>query len=113
MREETTGKWVKYQKGTDSTALWASLQNKGTAWCTKGFATAETQLKGGDFYVYYTLDRQGKPSIPRIAIRMQEEQIFEVRGVSDNQQNLEGNMTEIAEEKMSKLPGKEKYQKLS
>lgn len=62
MREETKGKWVKYQKGTDPTALWASLQNKGTAWCTKGFATAETQLKGGDFYVYYTLDRQGKPT---------------------------------------------------
>ena len=55
MRAETKGQWVKYQKGTDPTALWASLQNKGTAWCTKGFATAETQLKGGDFYVYYTL----------------------------------------------------------
>lgn len=36
MREETKGQWVKYQKGTDPTALWASLQNKGTAWCTKG-----------------------------------------------------------------------------
>lgn len=30
MREETRGQWVKYQKGTDPTALWASLQNKGT-----------------------------------------------------------------------------------
>lgn len=113
MREETTGKWVKYQKGTDSTALWASLQNKGTAWCTKGFATAETQLKGGDFYVYYTLDRQGKPSIPRIAIRMQGENIGEVRGVADNDQNLEGNMASFAEEKMKDLPGAERYKKAS
>lgn len=113
MREITEGKWVKYQKDTDPTALWASLQNKGTAWCTKGFATAETQLKGGDFYVYYTLDKQGKPTIPRIAIRMQGDQIFETRGVADNQQNLEGNMTEIAEKKMNELPGKEKYQKIS
>ncbi|OGI16847.1 MAG: hypothetical protein A3J63_00070 [Candidatus Moranbacteria bacterium RIFCSPHIGHO2_02_FULL_40_12b] len=113
MREETKGKWVKYQKGTDPTALWASLQNKGTAWCTKGFATAETQLKGGDFYVYYTLDRQGKPTIPRIAIRIQENNIFEVRGVSDNQQNLEGNMTDIAEKKMNELPGAEKYRQAS
>lgn len=113
MREVTEGKWVKYQKGTDPTALWASLQNKGTAWCTKGFATAETQLQGGDFYVYYTLDKQGKPTIPRIAIRMQGDQIFETRGVADNQQNLEGNMAEIAEKKMNELPGKEKYQKAS
>lgn len=113
MREETEGKWIKYGKGTDPTALWASLQNKGTAWCTKGFATAETQLKGGDFYVYYTLDRQGKPTIPRIAIRMQEESIGEVRGVADNDQNLEGNMAEIAEAKMKELPGAERYRKAS
>lgn len=113
MRQQTKGKWVKYQKGTDPTALWASLQNKGTAWCTKGFGTAQTQLQGGDFYVYYTLDRQGKPTIPRIAIRMQEDQIGEVRGVSDNQQNLEGNMAEIAREKMQDLPGAERYLKAS
>jgi len=113
MRQETHGKWVKYQKGTDPTALWASLQNKGTAWCTKGFATAETQLKGGDFYVYYTNDRQGNPAIPRIAIRMQGEQIGEARGVADNDQNLEGNMAAIADEKMQALPGAERYRKAS
>ena len=113
MREEKGGKWVKYQKGTDPTALWASLQNKGTAWCTKGFATAETQLKSGDFYVYYTNDKQGKPTIPRIAIRMQEDSIGEVRGVADNDQNLEGNMADIAEKKMAELPGAERYRKAS
>jgi len=113
MREETRGKWVKYQQGTEPTALWASLQNKGTAWCTKGFATAENQLNGGDFYVYYTLDKQGKPTIPRIAIRMQDEEIFEARGVADNDQNIEGNMIEIAEEKINELPGANQYQKKS
>ncbi len=113
MRKEARGKWVKYGRGTDPTALWASLQNKGAAWCTKGFATAEMQLKGGDFYVYYTYDRQGKPTIPRIAIRMQEENIGEVRGVSDNNQNLEGNMAAIAEEKMKDLPGAQRYRKAS
>ena len=113
MREVTEGKWIKYQKGTDPTSLWASLQNKGTAWCTKGFGTAETQLNGGDFYVYYTNDKTGKAAIPRIAIRMQEDGIGEVRGVADNQQNLEGNMTEIAEAKMNELPGAESYRKKS
>ena len=113
IREITEGKWVKYQQGTDPTALWASLQNKGTAWCTKGFGTAKTQLDGGDFYVYYTNDKTGKPAIPRIAIRMQEDNIGEVRGVADNQQNLEGNMAEIAETKMNELPGAELYRKKS
>ncbi|MFH0779307.1 MAG: hypothetical protein V1928_00435 [Parcubacteria group bacterium] len=113
MRKETKGKWMKYQKGTDATALWASLQNKGTAWCTKGLGTAQTQLKGGDFYVYYTLNKQGVANIPRIAIRMQEDVIGEARGVADNAQNLEGNMAEIAEKKMNELPGAEKYRKAS
>jgi len=113
MRQETRGEWKKYQKDTDPTALWSSLQNKGTAWCTKGFGTAQTQLKGGDFYVYYTFDKQGKPTIPRIAIRMQGKDIGEVRGVSDNDQNLEGNMVDIAQKKMNEFPGAEKYIKKS
>ena len=111
MREETGGKWVKYQQGTDPTALWASLQNKGAAWCTKGFGTAQAQLQGGDFYVYYTNDKQGRPAIPRIAIRMQGDHIGEVRGVADSNQNLEGNMAPIAEEKMKEFPGAETYRK--
>lgn len=115
MREETRGKWVKYQQGTDPTALWASLQNKGTAWCTKGFATASTQLQGGDFYVYYTLDKSGQPNIPRIAIRMNKQnQIGEVRGVADGQQNLEGNMAPILEEKLKDFGSEaDKYKKKS
>jgi len=44
---------------------------------------------------------------------MQGDSIGEVRGVLDNQQNLEGNMTDIAEEKMNNLPGAEKYRKAS
>jgi hypothetical protein len=115
MREETRGKWVKYQQNTDPTALWASLQNKGTAWCTKGFATASTQLQGGDFYVYYTLDKSGQPNIPRIAVRMNgQNQIGEVRGVADGQQNLEGNMAPILEEKLKDFGSEaDKYNKKS
>ncbi len=116
MREETRGEWKKYQQETDPTALWSSLQNKGTAWCTKGFATAKTQLEGGDFYVYYTLDKKGQATIPRLAIRMNgDNQIGEIRGLADSDQNIEANMLEIMEEKMSGFDEKEvdKYKKKS
>ena len=116
MREETRGAWVKYQQGTEPTALWASLQNKGTAWCTKGFATAEIQLKGGDFYVYYTLDKQGKPAIPRIAIRMEGHDTIsnDVRGVLDSQQNIEGAMIPILDEKLKDFgPEADRFKKRS
>ena len=111
MRAETRGEWIKYNKGSDPIPLWKSLQNKGTAWCTKGLGTAQTQLEGGDFYTYYTLDKTGNPTVPRIAIRMQGDDIFEVRGVADKDQNLEGNMIDIAEEKLQTLPNPEKYKK--
>lgn len=113
MRAETRGEWVTYEQGSDPTKLWASLQNKGTAWCTKGFSTAGTQLAQGDFHVYYTLDQLGNPTIPRIAIRMQEGKVFEVRGVADTAQNLEGNMIEESQKKVSPLPGAEAHAKKS
>jgi hypothetical protein len=103
MLKITEGKWVKYSQGEDPTVLWTSLQNKGTFWCTRGFATAKKQLQDGDFYVYYTLDKQGKPTIPRIAILMEGQNKISnnnVRGVLDYQQNMEGNMLKILETKL-------------
>jgi hypothetical protein len=113
LRAETRGIWKTYTKGSEPTALWASLQNKGTAWCTKGFGTAQTQLQGGDFYVYYTLDKSGKPTIPRLAIRMNGDEIGEIRGVADNEQNVEENLVEIADIKMNTLPGAEQFREAS
>jgi len=109
----TEGTWIKYDQNNHEhlVKLWKSLQNKGTAWCTRGFRTAQMQNEIGDFYVYYTLDVQGSHTIPRIAIRMQDNEIFEVRGVADSAQNLQNNMREIAKEKYDALPGGEKYEK--
>ena len=102
LRAETRGEWVHYHQNDDPKELWKSLQNKGTAWCTRGYPTAKTQLEGGDFYVYYTLDATGKPTIPRIAIRMEGQgKIAEdPRGVFDSQQNLEPNMVDILDAKL-------------
>jgi len=116
LRAETRGEWVHYHQDDDPKELWKSLQNKGTAWCTRGYPTAETQLKGGDFYVYYTLDTTGNPTIPRIAIRMEgQNKIAEdPRGVFDSQQNLEPNMADILDEKLKEFGGEaDAYRKKS
>ena len=78
---ETSGVWIKYDKGSSADELVDSLNGKNTGWCTAGHSTATSQLKDGDFYVYYTKDQNGKMSNPRIAIRMRGYQISEVRGV--------------------------------
>ncbi|MDD4027052.1 MAG: hypothetical protein PHO75_02570 [Candidatus Shapirobacteria bacterium] len=109
-KEKTEGEWTKFNQGDDPTALVESLQGHGTGWCTAGEGVARSQLNGGDFYVYYTKDEKGLNTIPRIAIRMQNGKVAEVRGIEKNQ-NLEGNMTDIAKEKYQQLPGGEKFDK--
>lgn len=107
--EETSGIWVRYDMGSDYHSLWKSLQGKNTGWCTAGAEVAKTQLKNGDFYVYYTKDKNDEYKNPRIAIRMNgKEEIGEVRGVSKDQ-NLEANMEKILEEKLNDFENKDKY----
>ncbi|RYZ90525.1 MAG: hypothetical protein EOP06_07820, partial [Proteobacteria bacterium] len=82
------GQWVRFEKGSDHRALVKSLQGRNTGWCTAGETTAETQLAGGDFHVFYSFDADDRPSVPRIAIRMEGSEIGEVRGVA-TKQNLD------------------------
>lgn len=108
--KRNTGKWVKYNQGSDHVELVRSLQGYNTGWCTAGESTAKSQLEGGDFYVYYTLDEKEEYKVPRIAIRMENNKIGEIRGIAENQ-NIESEMEEVVEEKLKEFPDKEEYYK--
>jgi hypothetical protein len=82
------GVWVMYPRGSDHMPLVKSLDGRNSGWCTTGEAFARAQLDKGDFHVYYSLDQNGKPVVPRLAIRMDGDIISEVRGVS-KEQNLD------------------------
>ena len=106
------GKWIKYKQGSDYNILRDSLQGYYTGWCTAaGENFAKDQLAGGDFYVYYSLDKNGEAKVPRIAIRMDgKDKIGEIRGIADNQ-NMEPEMMSILEEKLKEFPDRDKYLK--
>ena len=108
----TSGKWVKYEQGSDYNILRDSLQGYYTGWCTAaGENFAKSQLANGDFYVYYSLDNNGEAKIPRIAIRMDgNNKIEEIRGIADRQ-NMEPEMMPILEEKLKEFPDRDKYLK--
>lgn len=113
--EEIRGEWVKYEKGKQGEAekLFASLQNQGTGWCTAGKSTAQQQINSGDFYVFYTLDEEGKPTKPRLAIRMEGEEIGEVRGKLGRQE-VEPILQPILDAKLADFgPKAEKFRKKS
>lgn len=104
-REEIRGEWVKYEQGDSGAAekLFQSLEGKGTGWCTAGKSTAETQIKSGDFYVYYTNNASGEPTQPRLAIRMNgKDRIGEVRGILPHQ-NIEPLMQEVLDTKLAEF----------
>ncbi len=109
--QETEGIWIKYEQGSDYHPLLESLQGKNTGWCTAGETVAREQLENGDFYVYYTKDKNNEYKDPRIAIRMDgKTTIGEIRGIAKNQ-NLEPNMEKILDEKLNEFPDKKDYQK--
>lgn len=53
--EEIRGKWVRYAQGSDPKPLVSSLEGHPLEWCAADIDTARTQLKAGDFYVYYSI----------------------------------------------------------
>ncbi len=106
----TQGQWIRFNQGEDHMPLVTSLQGHGTGWCTAGESTAQAQLQEGDFYVYYSNDRDIKPTIPRVAIRMEGSGIAEVRGIAP-EQNLDPYVAPIVEQKLEEFPDGKAYQK--
>lgn len=106
----TDGQWKKYAQGSDHRMLVRSIQGRGTGWCTAGENTAQNQLSAGDFYVFYSMDDYGNPTIPRIAIRMEGDKIAEVRGIAAKQ-NLDPYMNGVLSAKLEDFSDKDKYLK--
>jgi len=100
-KEQVKGEWIKYNKGDrqGADALYESMQAKGTGWCVEGQTIARNYINQGDFYVYYTYDKNGQPIQPRIAIQMNDSQIGQIRGILSHQE-LEPIMSDILDEKL-------------
>jgi hypothetical protein len=98
-----------YDQGSSPDKLENDIRSKGTGWCTAS-GLARDHLAGGDFHVFYTKDSNEQYTVPRIAIRMLNGKISEIRGIGLNQE-LEATLVETAEEKGRTLPGFEKFQK--
>ncbi len=108
--KETRGKWVVYEQGSNAGPLVNSLEGHPLEWCIADQGTAEDYLQGGDISIYYSINDSGEPVIPRAAIRMQDDAIAEVRGISPNQ-NLDPYIGEVVRNKMIEFPDGEAYEK--
>jgi len=108
--KETRGVWKKYEQGSEPDELVASIEGYPLEWCTANPGTARSQLADGDFYVYYSIDSDNNPTIPRVAIRMDGDDIGEVRGIAPSQE-LDPYISDVVSEKMEEFPDGADYQK--
>jgi hypothetical protein len=109
--QDIAGSWTTFNQTDDeriAKRLSNSLRGYRTGWCTVGKSTAVDQLECGDFYVYYTRGKAGNDTIPRVAIRMEDGEVVEVRGVQAAME-LEPIMAAVVAEKLTMLPGGEEY----
>lgn len=94
------GIWIKYNQNSNPVSLISSLQGHNTDWCIAGFATAYKQLSEGDFYIYYTKNKNGEYKVPRLCIRMYKDNIIrEICGVAPKQ-NIESGFEDIIIDKI-------------
>ena len=103
----TNGEWVTYPQGSDPKKLTATLQGKGSGWCIAGENIARTSYLGvGNLFVYYTRDRDGNNTIPRVVIVEKGNRVTEVRGI-EWEENIDRYIkeTNIVADKLKALPG--------
>jgi hypothetical protein len=114
LKDIKTGGWhdfVQSDHAEDGKALSALVRSYRTGWCTAGLETATTQLQAGDFYVWCSANpTTGKNEVPRIAVRMENGIVTEVRGiVGGRRQELEPGLEDIVMDKIKDLPGGDTY----
>ncbi len=114
LKAVTTGTWQDFpqsDKRADARALADLVKSYRTGWCTAGLETAAHQLQGGEFFVWCSTNpTTGNDEVPRVAVRMENGQIAEVRGVvGGRRQELEPELMDTVMEKINDLPGGDKY----
>lgn len=94
------GDWVKFNstekdpRNADENVELLTAMVQDTPWCTK--YSAKTQLSGGDFYIFKTKDLKNKNKA-RIAIKMEGNDVDEVRGIMEGQ-TIEESMLDSAKD---------------
>jgi len=109
----TEGEWIRYEKGSEPKEVTKTLEGRNTGWCIASESTAESYLEMGDFYIYYSKNKNGQIENPRITIRMEGEEIVEIRGIAE-EQNMDEYIagTNILSEKLEEFGDKaEEYKK--
>ena len=109
--EVIDGKWRRFTKGQEK-EMFDSLQGHHTGWCLEGsINTCEGYLDNGDALIYYSNDKRGDPTIPRLTIAFRGKGIREISGIEEGQ-TLDEYIFPVLKEKLEEYPQEaERYNK--
>lgn len=97
------GVWIKYNQGSDCKKILSAIDGKFTSWCFDDESLASDYLAVSDIYIYFTEDYSGTFTMPRIAIVAEQDEVAEVRGIADSNQNVEFQMLDVLESKLKEF----------
>ncbi|MGM9878778.1 MAG: hypothetical protein ACI31R_01995 [Bacilli bacterium] len=103
------GIWVKYGQGSDYKKVLNAINDKFTSWSFDDESLAKDYINVSDIYIYFTKDYSGNFTMPRIAIVTEQDKVVEVRGIADDNQNVEFQMLEVVGNKLRDLSHNVKY----
>ncbi len=106
--EITSGQWFSFKGEPDAENVFKKLQGKNSGFCIANLDTAKNYLKRGILEIYFSEDKEGSTSNPRVAIHIVNGRVNEVRGVQKNQ-NLDEYILPVVKEKILNYPEGEKY----
>lgn len=106
--------WATFSKELGNTGqdVANTLSGKGTGWCIAGAETAQGNYlnKGAELHIYYTRDKNGAQTNPRVVIVSGGNRVLEVRGI-EWEENIDDYMKEsdVIGRKLKEIPGGEEF----
>ncbi len=110
--QKTNGEWRTFPKGSDPQKLVDSISAYSTGWCIRGQTTAADYLSHSDLEVYFSEDKDGNYTIPRLVVVRRDNITQEVRGVA-YQENHDEYIGEVVDSKLAALPDGQLWRKKS
>ncbi|MDD9868269.1 MAG: hypothetical protein OXU73_02995 [Candidatus Campbellbacteria bacterium] len=111
--EVIDGKWRRFTKKQQQ-EMFDSLQGHHTGWCLEDSNEQRHRyLRDGDALIYYSNDKRGDPTVPRLTIAFDGERIKEISGIEKGQ-TLDEYIFPVLKEKLEEYPQEaERYNKVA
>jgi len=102
------GEWVNFEKESSPEIMIESINKFHTGWCITSKSQASKYLSEGNIWIYFTKNKEGIISLPRLTIRVVNDEIVEVAGVNSNQQ-VEDELLGVLENKLCEFANNREY----